>query len=194
VNSSSTLASLYQTSTVFHHNDLDATSATGLVCAVSINPATASDSLDIIDNKLNNTGANRGYMLTAGTFGSQRIMFKGGEIVGGGVGIDANFTANSGADIWIINMWRNTATTPVNFSTNYTVLADFQTFFNSVSGFVYPHSMKTLSQTVMYGNALPAGTSGVQNSTINNAAPTVGGHVCWVKTGASTWTASAAVF
>ena len=199
VASSSALAILYQTNSRFHDNDLDATSASGLVTAVSINPTGAASgtptvgTLDIIDNRLNNTGGGRGYMLGAGAFGSQRIAFYGGEIISGSVGIDANNTSNSGADIWVKDVLKITSSTPLNVSGNYTVLADFQTFFNAGAQ-SYPHSIRTLGQTVMYGSAIPAASTGVQNSIVLNLSLTSGAHLLWFKSGSSTWTASSAVF
>lgn len=200
VSSSSSCALLYQTNSRVHDNEFDATSAPGLVGAVTFNATGAAagsptiGTLDYVNNRLINTGGNRGILLAAGAFGSFRLNITGGEIIGGSIGIDANFTVNSGADLWIVNMLRNTATTAVNFSTNYTALTDFQTYFNTGNAFAFPHSMKTLSPTVMFGTAIPGtAATGVNDSTVYNGAQAVAASLMWVKI-AGAWRASLAVF
>ena len=201
-NSNSALVSLYPTNSKFHDNLLDATSVPGLSAAVQIVPSANSTTgntplqgtLDIVNNRLDNTGGGRGYMLMAGNFNSQRIMFQGGEILSGSVGIDANFTSNTNADLWIVNVQKISSSTVLSVSTNYPALTDFQTYAQS-GALTYPHSIKTLSQTVMYGSAQPStAATGVQHSIVYNIAPSTGAPLLWSKTGISTWSASAAVF
>ena len=192
--SASTLATLWTTNSVFRDNILDATSNTGLVTAVEIFNSNgiagtpALGPIDCIGNKLLNTGGGRGYMLAAGAYNNQRVSFQQLEIIGGSVGIDANFTVNSGADIWLVNTVTNTATTPINLSSNYPNWASFQTFFNTGGAIVKPHSVQTLAPSVLYGNLLPTSTSGVQNSYVIQSVPTVGQGVGWMKSNVTIWT------
>ena len=189
-NSNSRMIICAATGGSIHDNIINATSATGLSANTTI--TASSQGILIKDNISYAPVSGRHFLFAAGDFNNVSCQFVGGKFFGGAIGIDTALTSPTNILVWVVNILECTATNVVNMSAS-TGWGDRQTFFNTYSAKVYPHSIK--QRTVMYGNAVPTTGSWEQGDTLYNLAPAGGsppqGWVCSVGGAPGTWRAMA---